>query len=154
MQTDIWDSHGFPSVRLNWQSCHGGCRECALASYDIQLPFWKRYVDDVITVVCVDRVQHLLEHLNSIECSIQFMVEVKNDGEVPILDVNVYQDLMALSTHQYIENQLILIDTLTSPRTILSLIRELSYVPSLLGYPPIHHQNVNVSMKPAVLHLT
>ena len=65
--------------------------ERALASYDIQLPFWKRYVDDVFTVVCVDRVQHLLEHLNSIECSIQFTVEVENDGELPFLDVNVYR---------------------------------------------------------------
>ena len=65
--------------------------ERALASYDIQLPFWKQYVDDVFTVVCVDRVQHLLEHLNSIECSNQFTVEVENDGELPFLDVNIYR---------------------------------------------------------------
>ena len=66
--------------------------ERALASYDIQLPFWKRYVDDIFTVVCVDWVQHLLEHLNSIECSIQFTVEVENDGKLPFLDVNVYRE--------------------------------------------------------------
>ena len=63
--------------------------ERALASYDIQLPFWKRYVDDVFTVVHVDRVQHLLEHLNHIECSIQFTVEVEIDGKLPFLDVSV-----------------------------------------------------------------
>ena len=56
--------------------------ERALALYDIQLPF---------TVVRVDRIQHLLGHLNSIECSIQFMVEVENDGELPFLDVNIYR---------------------------------------------------------------
>ena len=54
-------------------------KERALASYDIQLPFWKLYVDDVFTVVRVDRVQHLLEHLNSIKCSIQFTLEVEKD---------------------------------------------------------------------------
>jgi len=52
--------------------------------------FWKRYVDDVFTVVRVDRVQHLLGHLNSTKCSIQFTVEVENDGELLFLDVNIY----------------------------------------------------------------
>ena len=52
---------------------------------------WKRYVDDIFTVVCIDRVQHLLGHLNSIECSIQFTVEVESDGELPFLDVNIYR---------------------------------------------------------------
>ena len=47
--------------------------------------------DEVFTVVHIDRVQHLLGHLNSIECSIQFTVEVENDGELPFLDVNVYR---------------------------------------------------------------
>ena len=41
-------------------------------------------------MVHVDRVQHLLGYLNSIECSIQFMVEVENDGKLPFLDVNIY----------------------------------------------------------------
>ena len=63
--------------------------ERALASYDVQLPFWKRYVDDICTVVPIDRVQHLLQHLNTIESTIQFTVEVENDGKLPFLDVNI-----------------------------------------------------------------
>ena len=61
--------------------------ERALASYEIQLPFWKRYVDDVCTVVPKQRVQHLLQHLSGIEGSIQFTVELESDGRLPFLDV-------------------------------------------------------------------
>ena len=61
----------------------------SLALYDVQLPFWKRYVDDVCTVVPINRVQHLLQHLNTIETTIQFTVEVENDGKLPFLDVNI-----------------------------------------------------------------
>ena len=61
--------------------------ERALASYEIQLPFWKRYVDDICTVVPKQRVQHLLQHLNGIEGSFQFTVELESDGRLPFLDV-------------------------------------------------------------------
>ena len=65
----------------------------ALSSYDVQLPFWKRYVCDVCTVVPKNRVQHLLDHLNSIEPSIQFTVELENDGCLPFLDVKIERAL-------------------------------------------------------------
>ena len=64
-------------------------KERALALYDVQLPFWKRSVDDACTVVPINRVQHLLQHLNTIESTIQFTVEVENDGKLPFLDVNI-----------------------------------------------------------------
>ena len=35
----------------------------------------------------LDRVQHLLQHLNDIESKIQFTVEVASDGKLPYLDV-------------------------------------------------------------------
>ena len=49
--------------------------ERALSSFDIELPFWKRYVDDVCTVVPSSRKNDLLEHLNSIEETIKFTVK-------------------------------------------------------------------------------
>ena len=61
--------------------------ERALASYQIQLPFWKRYVDDICTAVPKHRVQHLLQPLNGIEGRIQFTVEPESDGRLPFLDV-------------------------------------------------------------------
>ena len=64
--------------------------ERALYSYDVQLPFWKRSVDDVCTVVPKNRIQHLLDHLNSIEPSIQL---TENDGCLPFLDVKIKRSL-------------------------------------------------------------
>ena len=61
--------------------------ERALASFDIQLPFWKRYIDNTCTVVPKDGVQDLLQHINGIEESINFTVEVECEGHIPFLDV-------------------------------------------------------------------
>ena len=55
----------------------------ALETFDIQLPFWKRFVDDTCTVVPKERVQDLLIHLNSIEESIQFTCEMESMSPVP-----------------------------------------------------------------------
>ena len=58
--------------------------ERALATYDVQLPFWKRYVDDVCNVVHKSIVQHFLQHLN------KFTVEIENDGcPPPFLDIKI-----------------------------------------------------------------
>ena len=59
----------------------------ALETFDIQLPFWKCFVDDTCTVVPKERVQDLLIHLNSIEESIQFTCEMESNGCLPFLDV-------------------------------------------------------------------
>ena len=77
--------------------------ECALASYDVHLPFWKHYVDDVCTAVPTDRVQHLLQHLNGIESTVQFTVKVESDGKLPYLDVSIecLVDGSLSKTHSY-----------------------------------------------------
>ena len=54
----------------------------ALATYDLQLPYWKRYVDDVCTIPPRDGVDHL-------QSSIKFTVELESDGLLPFLDVKV-----------------------------------------------------------------
>lgn len=61
--------------------------ERALSTFDTSLPFWKRYVDDTCTAVPADKVESLLQHLNGIEDSIQFTVEVESNGQIPFLDV-------------------------------------------------------------------
>jgi hypothetical protein len=47
----------------------------ALASVPVSLSFWKRFVNDVISAVSSNEIDILLQHLNSIEPSIQFTVE-------------------------------------------------------------------------------
>ena len=63
--------------------------ERALTTFDVPLPFWKRYVDDTFTAVPADRKADLLNHLNLVENSINFTVEDEVDGCLPFLDVLV-----------------------------------------------------------------
>ena len=64
----------------------------ALESFDVHLAFWKRYVDDTCTAVPSGKVQHLLQHLNSIESTftIQFTVEMESEGILLFLDVKLH----------------------------------------------------------------
>ena len=55
----------------------------ALATTDIPLRFWKRYVDDTCTALPRSRCQELLGHLNSTEATIQFTLELESEGELP-----------------------------------------------------------------------
>ena len=61
----------------------------ALASVPVSLSFWKRFVDDVISAVSSNEIDILLQHLNSIEPSIQFTVECEINGHLAFLELNV-----------------------------------------------------------------
>ena len=61
----------------------------ALKTAPVRPLFWKRFVDDVISAVSENEAVVLLQHLNSIEPSIQFTVERETDGNLPFLDTCV-----------------------------------------------------------------
>ena len=61
--------------------------ERALATAETPPRFWKRYVDDTCTALPSHRIDEFLNHLNSVEPSIQFTVEVESNGRLPFLDV-------------------------------------------------------------------
>ena len=63
----------------------------ALASSSVTPLFWKRYVNNVISMVSKNEVENLLNNLNSVEPSIQFTVEHENDGQLSFLDLNIYR---------------------------------------------------------------
>ena len=135
--------------------------ERALSSYEIQLPFWKRYVDDICTVVPKQRVQHLLQHLNGIEETIQFTVELESNGCLPFLDVllrrrpdgsistSVYRKdthtdkYLDFSSHHPLSHKIAVVRTLcsraeTHSSLASSRLDELNHVSSALrlnGYP-------------------
>ena len=46
---------------------------------------------DVISAVTGNEVERLLSHLNSVEPSIQFILEFEQDRHLPFLDFNVYR---------------------------------------------------------------
>jgi hypothetical protein len=65
----------------------------ALASVPVSLSFWKRFVDDVISAVSRNEIDILLQHLNSIEPSIQFTIEREINGHLAFLDLNVHRTI-------------------------------------------------------------
>ena len=66
--------------------------ERALAATDVLLKFWKRYVDDTCAALPAARLHEFLDHLNGVEPSIQFTVEVESEGKLPFLDVLLQRD--------------------------------------------------------------
>ena len=74
----------------------------ALASFPIPLSFWKRYVDDVFCVIPSDQVVPLLQHLNTIEPSIQFTYETESDDHsLPFLDILLMRHGNSILTSVY-----------------------------------------------------
>ena len=57
----------------------------ALRTAPVSPSFWKRFVDDVMSAVPQNEIVVLLQHLNSIEHSIQFTVERKTDVKLLLL---------------------------------------------------------------------
>ena len=65
--------------------------ERALNTYPNPPKFWKRYVDDVCVAMKRDETNDFLNHLNSIELTIQFTVETEDDDNtLPFLDTRLH----------------------------------------------------------------
>ncbi len=60
--------------------------ELALRSAPSKPQLWKRYVDYTCCIVKKGTVEGLLSHLNSVQPSIRFTVEVERDGGLPFLE--------------------------------------------------------------------
>ena len=74
--------------------------DLSLSTSPVPTVFWKRYVDDVLTVVPADQVDGMLAHINSINPSIQFTSE--RGHVIPFLDVMIlHNDDGSLSTKVY-----------------------------------------------------
>ena len=65
----------------------------ALASAPVNPSFWKRFVDDEISAVSENEIDVLLQHLNSIEPSIQFTVERETGRKLAFLDTCVHRTI-------------------------------------------------------------
>ena len=75
--------------------------EQALAAYSETLPLWLRYVDDTITAVHKNKIDEFHEHLNKQNTSIQFTKEIKENGNIPLLDCLVTRENNTLRTTVY-----------------------------------------------------
>ena len=64
--------------------------ERALSSYHSSPQFWKRYVDDVCTALKIQHIPEFTQHLNFLEPTIQFTVEIDSNCELPFLDTKIH----------------------------------------------------------------
>ena len=54
---------------------------------------WKRYVDDTFVLQHQSHKEEFLQHINTVDASIQFTVdEAKKDGSIPFLDTIIRQE--------------------------------------------------------------
>ncbi|XP_039428895.2 uncharacterized protein LOC120412472 [Culex pipiens pallens] len=54
---------------------------------DFQLPFLKKYVDDIVTAIPPDKLDHVMEVFNSYNEHLQFTYELENNYRLPYLDM-------------------------------------------------------------------
>ena len=65
----------------------------ALSTFHNLLSIWVRYVDDVYAIVKTENVDAFHKHLNTINSSIQFTVEMETSGSIAFLDVLLTREL-------------------------------------------------------------
>ena len=65
--------------------------ELAISSSDIKPRIWKRHVDDIWCVLKNGSENVFLEHLNNVRPSIQFTMQLKENGVLPFLDCELHR---------------------------------------------------------------
>ena len=76
--------------------------ERALVTAETPPSFWKCHVDDTCTALPSYRIDEFLNHLNSVELSIQLTVEIEPSGRLPFLDVLLgHEEDGSISTTKY-----------------------------------------------------
>ena len=62
---------------------------------------WERYVDDTISYIKEESIEHVLSKLNGYHDNIEFTYEIENDGKFPFLDVLVIRKYYEVETTVY-----------------------------------------------------
>ncbi|XP_046629061.1 uncharacterized protein LOC124309441 [Neodiprion virginianus] len=75
--------------------------QCCIKKLDFALPFYLRYVDDIITVAPNDKIETLLEVFNSFHPRLQFTIEPEINGRMSFLDVLIIDNNQLIKTDWY-----------------------------------------------------
>ena len=62
---------------------------------------WKRYVDDTISYIKEESIEHVLSKLNSYHDNIEFTYDMENDGKLAFIDVIVLRKDYEVETRVY-----------------------------------------------------
>ena len=65
------------------------------------LQFWKRDIDDALTIVKEGSINHVLQRLNSFHPNIQFTFETEFSGRIPFLDILIIKKKSKIKTTVY-----------------------------------------------------
>lgn len=60
-----------------------------LPTLNLHIPFFKRYVDDIITAVPHDEINTIVTALNSFHPKLQFTHETETDNKISFLDIQL-----------------------------------------------------------------
>lgn len=77
--------------------------DTCISVLDFEIPFIKKYVDDIICAIPSDSVQYTLEVLNSYHPNIQFTIEQETNHSVPFLDTLVIRQDQTVKTDWYMK---------------------------------------------------
>ena len=61
--------------------------ETVIEKLPFKLPFYFRYVDDIVTAVPKNKVEETRDIFNSFNENIQFTVEIENNNQIAFLDI-------------------------------------------------------------------
>ena len=65
------------------------------------LRFWKRYVDDTLTIAKEGSINHILQQLNFFYPNTQFTFEIESSGRIPFLDILIIRKKSSIETTVY-----------------------------------------------------
>lgn len=63
--------------------------DACIPKLSFEIPFLKKFVDDIVCSIPENRVDEILQVFNSYDSNIQFTVEVEKDRSVPFLDTKL-----------------------------------------------------------------
>ncbi|XP_076301439.1 uncharacterized protein LOC143219320 [Lasioglossum baleicum] len=75
--------------------------QVSISKLPFELPFYKRYVDDIITCIKPQQLQTVLGTFNSFHNRIQFTHEIEKDSCLSFLDINVIRNGNNLKTNWF-----------------------------------------------------
>ena len=73
-------------------------RKALASAVTFEPRLWKRYVDDVFSIIKKRQTEQLLEHINRVDGNIRFTLEREHGGQLPFLDVKVSREREQLKT--------------------------------------------------------
>ena len=75
--------------------------EHCLNQLDFKPTFFVRYVDDILTCIPIDKIEHILDTFNSYHSRLQFTHELETDNSINFLDVKLIRHNNKLSYNWY-----------------------------------------------------